>query len=375
MTNALTTTLGQALLLLAEAKTIQQAHQIVSMAAAGEEYAKEHNLSIEAFNYAAEIKLRAERRLGEILKETPKNSGRAEPGPRGTNNEPRSNGAPPTLAEAGITKKQSSTAQKIANIPAEEFEQHIADKKAAGKPITDAALLKQQQDAERKKEREQKDTEARQQETRPVATHACWSDWLPQQEAADLLITDPPYSTDVDNVWTFAHDWLPAALDKVKATGRAYVCIGAYPDELAAYLNAPRQHMTLANILVWTYRNTLGPSPKLDYKLNWQAILYFRGPDAPPLDCPEMTEQFTVHDINAPDGRLADRYHTWQKPDKLAERLIRHSTQPGQTVIDPFVGTGTFLLAAARLGRNATGCDISPDMLAIAEQRGVECKQ
>jgi SAM-dependent methyltransferase len=122
--------------------------------------------------------------------------------------------------------------------------------------------------------------------------------------------------------------------------------------------------------LVWTYRNTIGPKPKYDYILNWQAILYCRGPDAPPLECPELVEQLAVQDVNAPDGRLDGRYHTWQKPDELAERLIRHSTRPGELVLDPFAGTGTFLLAAARLGRKALGCDIAPDMLRIACERG-----
>jgi DNA modification methylase len=159
-------------------------------------------------------------------------------------------------------------------------------------------------------------------------------------------------------------------LATVKPTGRAYVCIGSYPDELAAYLAADRAHMTLAQILIWTYRNATNRQPKHDYILNYQTILYFRGPDAPPLDAPDTVEQFAVQDINAPDGRLGNRYHTWQKPDELAERLIRHSTQPGDLVLDPFNGTGTFVLAAARLGRIGRGCDTDPDMLAIAVERG-----
>lgn len=190
--------------------------------------------------------------------------------------------------------------------------------------------------------------------------------------SVDLLITDPPYMTDVEDIDAFARGWVPAALARVKRTGRAYICTGAYPDELRAYLNVLRDEpvMKLANVLVWTYRNTIGPSPKMDYKLNWQSVFYLRGPDAPPLDCPIMLEQFTVQDINAPDGRQGDRYHAWQKPDELAERLIRHSTQKGARVVDPFAGTGTFILAAARLGRHAEGCDISPENIAIALERG-----
>jgi 16S rRNA G966 N2-methylase RsmD len=207
-----------------------------------------------------------------------------------------------------------------------------------------------------------------------VITMANSADWLTDQDPCDLLITDPPYSTDVEDIYSFADGWLPEALKRVKATGRAYVCIGAYPAELHAYLSVPCGELTLANVLVWTYRNTLGPTPSHDYKLNWQAILYYRGPEAPPLDSPRMTEQFTVQDINAPDGRQGDRLHAWQKPDELAERLIRHSTKPGDSILDPYAGTGTFLLAAARLGRNALGCDSDHDMVKLAVKRGCrEC--
>ena len=223
--------------------------------------------------------------------------------------------------------------------------------------------------------REKREAEAQAEPVRPTVTLAHWREWLPQQPDCDLLLTDPPYMTDVDDIAAFAAEWLPAALGKVKPTGRAYVCIGAYPDELRAYLSAaatiPTMH--LANILVWTYRNTMGPSPTLDYKQNWQAILYFRGPDAPPLDCPILTEQFSVQDINAPGGQCGHRYHAWQKPDELAERFVLHSTRPGATVLDPFAGTGTFLLAANKHGRTATGCDSDKAMIETAVQRGCAC--
>ena len=202
--------------------------------------------------------------------------------------------------------------------------------------------------------------------------HGDCIDWLKSlPEDADLLITDPPYATDVENIEEFANSWLPVALNRVKSTGRAYVCIGAYPEELKAYLNIDPGHLELCQVLVWTYRNTLGPSPKDRYKLNWQAILYYKGVDAPELNCPIMTEQFSVQDINAPDNRHGayERWHAWQKPDELAERLIRHSTKEGDVVIDPFAGTGTFILAATKLNRVAFGCDKDSGMIQIAHSR------
>ena len=195
-------------------------------------------------------------------------------------------------------------------------------------------------------------------------------EWLSRQEPSDLLLTDPPYSTDVEDIVDFAASWLPLALSKVKPTGRAFICIGAYPEELHTYLSVAMPDQ----VLVWTYRNTLGPTPSHRYKLNWQAILYYVGKDAPPLDSPVMVEQFSVQDISSPDGRQGDRYHEWQKPLELANRFIRHCTRPGDTVIDPFACTGTFLISASKLGRVGLGCDVSIENLKIAEARGCYVK-
>lgn len=190
----------------------------------------------------------------------------------------------------------------------------------------------------------------------------------------DLLLTDPPYSTDVDDIDAFVDSWLFKALDGVKDTGFAYVFIGAYPDEMRAYLNARTPgHMKLEQVLVWTYKNTLGQNPKDRYKQNWQACLFYRGINAPALDCPLTNEQWAVQEINAPDGRQGDRYHAWQKPMEIAERFIRHSTKPGAVVFDPFACTGTFLLAAAKLGRKGIGFEINPENAQIAFERG--CKR
>jgi 16S rRNA G966 N2-methylase RsmD len=203
-------------------------------------------------------------------------------------------------------------------------------------------------------------------DNRPLIVKADALHWLRDLDPVDLLFTDPPYMTDVPDIRAFAASWLPLALSKVNPSGRAFVCIGAYPEEIAAYLSVAMP----TQVLVWTYRNTLGPCPTHDYKLNWQAVLYYRMPDAPPLEGEALLERFTVHDISAPDGRQDNRYHSWQKPDELARRLISQTTQRGQRVADPFCCTGTFLIEASRLGCEAIGCDIDEAALAIAEARG-----
>lgn len=195
--------------------------------------------------------------------------------------------------------------------------------------------------------------------------------WLDNRDKCDLLLTDPPYMTDVEDIGVFVSSWLYIALSKIKDTGRAYIFIGAYPNEVRAYLNAViPDTIQLEQILVWTYKNTIGQNPKDRYKLNYQNILYYKGINAGNLDCPLTTEQWAVQEFNAPDGRQGDRFHTWQKPSELAERLIRHSTKPGDIIYDPFVCTGTFVLAGNKLGRNSSGCDISSENLDIAVLRG-----
>lgn len=193
-----------------------------------------------------------------------------------------------------------------------------------------------------------------------------------KENSVDCLMTDPPYSTDITDIESFVNSWLTLALSKVKPTGRCYICTGAYPVELQAYLNVfnKQTKFIVDNPLIWTYRNTLGITPKNKYNLNYQVIWHLYSTASGELDTSITNEMFSVQDINAPDGRQGDRFHTWQKPMELAERFVRHGTKPQATVIDPFTCTGTFLLAAAKLGRKAAGSDISKENLEIAINRG-----
>lgn len=195
-----------------------------------------------------------------------------------------------------------------------------------------------------------------------------------EERSVDLLVTDPPYSTDVEDLSAFLDEWLYPALDLVTDAGRAFICTGNYAPEVGEYLQRllAYERLELGNVLVWTYRNTLGPAPSHVFKNNWQAIFYLYGSEAGPLNTDQLTEKFSVLDITAPDGRHGNRYHAWQKPDELAERLIRLCSSPGHTVVDPFCGTGTFCIEAARMGRRAIGTDIDQDALAIAHDLGAE---
>ena len=211
----------------------------------------------------------------------------------------------------------------------------------------------------------------------PVIYVKSYADFLPTlpDNEYDLLFTDPPYSTDIDDIESFVNEWLPIALSKIKPDGRALIFVGAYPKELTAYMNFllnKQDKFILDNNLIWSYKNTLGQTPKMKYNLNYQVILHLYSEASKPLKNDITGEMFNVQEFNAPDGRLGNRFHTWQKPLELAERLIRHTTKENDKVIDPFSCTGTFLIAAAKLNRISVGCEIDPEHAKIAEGLGVK---
>ena len=58
-----------------------------------------------------------------------------------------------------------------------------------------------------------------------------------------------------------------------------------------------------------------------------------------------------------------------EKPAEVAAVLIGQSSQPGETVADPFMGSGSVGVAAARLGRRFLGNDLNPEAVQIAAAR------
>lgn len=126
---------------LAECRTAMEAKNIADVAEAARVYFERTNASAETVNNATEIRLLAERQMGEFLKAMPKNEGTRVSG--GTVAGPVVD--PPdrrqTLQEIGITKDQSSRAQKLAGIPDHEFQERIAVAKTDGGKLTTSKVL------------------------------------------------------------------------------------------------------------------------------------------------------------------------------------------------------------------------------------------
>jgi hypothetical protein len=119
---------------LERAHRVDEVKDIRDKAEALRVYAKQAQ-DIDMQNWAAEIRLRAERRAGELLKAMPKQHGS-----RGTGKKVESPCATP-LAELGVTKTQSSKWQKLAGVTSAEFEGALRGIMGVGKELTTAALL------------------------------------------------------------------------------------------------------------------------------------------------------------------------------------------------------------------------------------------
>lgn len=120
--DAVVVSLMRASTALAEAKTIQQTKKIMDVAAAAEIYARRQHLGDEAEALAVSIKVEALRKLGEMLKASPKAAGVKGRFTGGSKLVPPAETAP-TLTELGLTKKESAVAQKLAALPEAEFQQ------------------------------------------------------------------------------------------------------------------------------------------------------------------------------------------------------------------------------------------------------------
>jgi DNA modification methylase len=89
--------------------------------------------------------------------------------------------------------------------------------------------------------------------------------------------------------------------------------------------------------------------------------------DASRLTKEEHQEWYQAIWHNVPGETTRD--HPAPYPEELAYRLIRMFSFVGDTVLDPFMGTGTTLVAAAKCERNAIGVEIEPAYIEYAKQR------
>lgn len=191
-------------------------------------------------------------------------------------------------------------------------------------------------------------------------------------ESIDLVVTDPPYcigATSNGQKGTWQDNNLIAPFLKLYFEEIARVL----KPGAAFYINTDWRTyplfypiiidvMMVKNCIVWDHGWIKAGN---HYRHRHELIIYGTNGDAKrqfPASEPDVWN-------NKPVNFTKPRHHPAEKPIELVERMIRNSSQPGDTVLDTFVGSGTTALACRSLGRNFVGFEINPANITIAAER------
>lgn len=167
----------------------------------------------------------------------------------------------------------------------------------------------------------------------------------------DAIITDPPYPREFIPLLADLAAWADKALTPA---GVLAVLIGqSYLPEVYRLLDGHRDYRWTACYL------TEGPSYVSHARRvhsNWKPLIVYGGG-------PRFADVFRGA------GDTGKEHHKWGQDFTAFRLIVERLTEKGQTVVDPFMGAGTTLLAAHALGRNAIGCDTEAEHVETARGR------
>lgn len=337
---------------LAEARSIDEVKQVRDQAEALRLYVKQQDMGLEMQNDIAIIKLRAERRAGELLREMERNVG-------GNPNMLQDvTGLPPTLSDLGISRFQSSRWQKEAGVPEEDFEQYVAKTKAKKEEITSTGLQKLA-DKIKKEEKRQKYTAAGEDIMLATETYQLICGDFAEvglqlaDESVDVIITDPPYPKEYLHLYGLlareAARLLKPGGSLLAMAGQSYL-----PKVLRMLEQYLAYHWTIA------YETPGGQAAMIHHRnVNtfWKPVFWFvKGKYEG-----DWRGDVVVSNVNENDKR----FHDWGQSESGIGKLVADYTLPGNLVLDPFVGGGTTAVACVRLGRRFIGIDIEQEQIDI----------
>ena len=217
---------------------------------------------------------------------------------------------------------------------------------------------------------------------------------------ADMLLTDPPYNVDyvgktadaltIEGDDMSACEYVAFLADALSAAGGALREGGAFYLWYAAWrtremFEACRgAHLEVRQAIYWIKQQfVLG---RQDYQWQTEPCLYGWRDGAAHWFAPTRTERNVIDDTLDPDRMTKEQLrdalrgiidavptdaiheakpnrngeHPTMKPVRLFARLIRNSSRPGETVLDPFAGSGTTVVACEGMGRRARVIELDP---------------
>lgn len=210
-----------------------------------------------------------------------------------------------------------------------------------------------------------------------------------------LIVTDPPYNLNKDygnnqdklefeEYLNFSRQWLTEANRILKDNGTIYVFMGMRYISYIYVILEQELGMTFNSWITWFYTQgigkTKGYSPrhddilmftknKKDFVFNLDDIRvpqkFYRSVNNMRGANPGNVWEFShVHYCNK-----NRKQHPTQKPEALFERMILASSNLSDTILDPFVGSGTTLRVCQQTGRSGIGIDMNPEYIEMVKER------
>lgn len=201
--------------------------------------------------------------------------------------------------------------------------------------------------------------------------------------SVDLVVTDPPYKTITggtcdgkrskrpkgmlsgnkklfDYQKINVQDWLPNVYRVLKPGSHCYIFTNSL--NLTEML-VESQHVgfKLHNVLVWEKNNC---TPSQFYMKNCEYILFLRKGKAKWIN--NIGDSKTVHKFN---NVIGNKVHPTEKPVGLIEFYVNNSSNLGDTVLDPFMGSGSTGVACLNAGRNFIGIELDEHYFNVAKER------
>jgi site-specific DNA-methyltransferase (adenine-specific) len=215
----------------------------------------------------------------------------------------------------------------------------------------------------------------------------------------DLIFADPPfnisYPYDVYRDWLprkeyldWTEEWMKAARGLLSSRGSLWV---AAPDEYVHRFRVMLEDdigLHFRHHVVWHYSFGVNSAKKLTrshahllhYTLDRKKFCWngdaIKVPSWRQLNGDKRAKPGGKHpddtwNYNRVCGTHKERegWHTCQMPLAILDRIVRVSSDPGDLVLDPFLGSGTTGVAAIKLGRRFVGVELSEDYAAKAAVR------
>jgi len=203
-----------------------------------------------------------------------------------------------------------------------------------------------------------------------------------------LMVTDPPYGVEYDSDWRLEaginKPWQTLASGKVENDNRAdwTEAYKLFPGHVAYVWHAGRFAATLVNNLndagleirtqiIWSKPSLVMGRGHYHWQHEpcWYAVR--KGGTAKWCGDRKQSTIWQIANMHRTQGNVDDgkTIHSTQKPVECMARPIRNHGSNDDDVYDPFLGSGTTLIAAEQLGRKCYGMEISPAYCDVIVQR------